>query len=98
MALTSFRRCYKREGFVIPEHQRDAWVRAYLEDVFNGHNLHHACFRHSWSVLGGPKSQLGSTSGHHDLGALVDELSGCREADPARATSDDHNLVHEAVH
>ena len=24
---------------MIPEHQRDAWVRAYLEDVFNGHNL-----------------------------------------------------------
>src|SRR5262245_22306011 len=21
------------------DHQRDAWIRAYLEDVFNGHNL-----------------------------------------------------------
>jgi len=39
MALTSFRRCFKREGFVMPEHQRDAWVSDYLEDVFNRHNL-----------------------------------------------------------
>jgi len=23
----------------MPEHQRDAWVSDYLEDVFNGHNL-----------------------------------------------------------
>src|SRR5262245_16681389 len=23
----------------MPEHQPDAWVRAYIEDVFNGHNL-----------------------------------------------------------
>ena len=23
----------------MPVDQRDAWVRAYLEDVFNGHNL-----------------------------------------------------------
>jgi hypothetical protein len=42
MALTSylfFRRSLERKGFVMPEHQRDALVRAYLEDVFNGHNL-----------------------------------------------------------
>jgi predicted ester cyclase len=39
MALTRFRRCFKREGFVMPEYQRDAWVRDYLKDVFNGHNL-----------------------------------------------------------
>ena len=24
---------------MMPVDQRDAWVRAYLEDVFNGHNL-----------------------------------------------------------
>jgi len=29
----------KRRFFVMPVDQRDAWVRAYLEDVFNGHNL-----------------------------------------------------------
>jgi SnoaL-like polyketide cyclase len=29
-----------QEGdFLMPVEQRDAWVRAYLEDVFNGHNL-----------------------------------------------------------
>jgi predicted ester cyclase len=28
----------KKGGFVMPD-QRDAWVRAYLEEVFNGHNL-----------------------------------------------------------
>jgi predicted ester cyclase len=25
--------------FLMPIDQRDAWIRAYLEDVFNGHNL-----------------------------------------------------------
>jgi hypothetical protein len=38
-ALTSFRRGYKKMGFVMTEHQRDAWLRAYFEDVFNGHDL-----------------------------------------------------------
>jgi len=42
MALTSYldlRRLLERKGFVMPEHQRDAWVSDYLEDVLNGHNL-----------------------------------------------------------
>jgi predicted ester cyclase len=29
----------KKGGFVMSVDQLDAWVRAYLEDVFNGHNL-----------------------------------------------------------
>jgi predicted ester cyclase len=32
-------RSLNKGGFVMPVDQRDAWVRAYLEDVFNGHNL-----------------------------------------------------------
>jgi hypothetical protein len=30
----------EKGDFLMPVDQRDAWVRAYLEDVFNGHNLH----------------------------------------------------------
>jgi predicted ester cyclase len=29
----------QKRGFVMPVDQRDAWVRAYLEEVFNGHTL-----------------------------------------------------------
>ena len=37
--LILLRRSFKKGGFVMSVDQRDAWVRAYLEDVFNGHNL-----------------------------------------------------------
>ena len=32
-------RSLKMGDFVMPVDHRDAWIRAYLEDVFNGHNL-----------------------------------------------------------
>ena len=29
---------FKSEGLMMPTNAREAWVPAYLEDVFNGHN------------------------------------------------------------
>jgi hypothetical protein len=34
-----FAACSNKGDFVMPVDQRDAWVRAHLDDVFNGHNL-----------------------------------------------------------